>query len=109
MAKLLTVTDANFQTEVVKSSLPVLVDFWAEWCRPCKAIAPSVDAIADEYAGKLRVGKLDVDANANTPAQLGILGIPTLILFKGGKAVERITGLTSKDKLVAKIKPHLSP
>jgi thioredoxin 1 len=101
------VTDANFQTEVLKSSVPVLVDFWAEWCGPCKAIAPDVHAIAQQYAGKLRVGTLDVDANPNTPAQLGILGIPTLILFKNGKAQECITGRVPKDKMISKIKPHL--
>jgi thioredoxin 1 len=101
------VTDANFQKQVLQSQTPVLVDFWAEWCGPCKAIAPDVHAIAQEYASQLRVGKLDVDNNSNTPAQLGILGIPTLILFKNGQAVERITGRISKDRLVAKLKPHL--
>ena len=107
MAEPFTVTDANFQREVLQSKLPVLVDFWAEWCGPCKAIEPDVHALAQQYDGKLRVGKLDVDADPNTPAQLGILGIPTLILFKNGKAEERITGRVSKDKLIAKIKPHL--
>jgi len=108
MAEPFEVTDANFQKQVLQSQTPVLVDFWAEWCVPCKAIASDVHTIAQEYAGKLKVGKLDVDANSDTPAQLGVLGIPTLILFKNGQAVERITGRISKDKLVAKIKPHLN-
>jgi thioredoxin len=107
MAEPFSVTDATFEADVLKSSIPVLVDFWAEWCAPCKAIAPAVHEIAQEYDGKLTVGKLDVDSNADTPARLGILGIPTLILFKDGQAVERITGFITKDKLVAKIKPHL--
>jgi thioredoxin 1 len=108
MAEPFEVTDANFQTDVLQSSQPVLVDFWAEWCAPCKAIAPAVHAVAQEFEGKLKVGKLDVDNNSNTPMQLGVLGIPSLILFKNGQEVERITGLTSKEKLVAKIKPHLA-
>ena len=108
MAEPFKVTDANFQTDVLQSDEPVLVDFWAEWCAPCKAIAPAVHAVAKEFEGRLNVGQLDVDANLNTPMQLGVLGIPSLILFKNGQEVERITGLTSKEKLVAKIKPHLA-
>ena len=108
MAEPFKVTDANFQTDVLQSDEPVLVDFWAEWCAPCKAIAPAVHAVAKEFEGRLKVGQLDVDANLNTPMQLGVLGIPSLILFKNGQEVERITGLTSKEKLVAKIKPHLA-
>jgi thioredoxin 1 len=107
MAEPLDVTDATFQAEVLQSSLPVLVDFWAEWCMPCKALAPAVHEIAREYTGKLKVTQLDVDANVNTTMQFQIMGIPTLILFKNGEAVERITGLISKDKLVGKLKPHL--
>jgi thioredoxin 1 len=107
MAEPFTVTDANFKVQVLQSKTPVLVDFWAEWCGPCKAIAPDVHALAGEYAGKLRVGKFDVDANPDLPGRLGILGIPTLILFKNGEAVERIAGRVSKDKIIAKIKPHL--
>jgi thioredoxin 1 len=108
MAELFNVTDATFETEVLKSSTPVLVDFSAEWCGPCKALAPTVHAVAKLYEGKLKVGQLDVDANVNTTMQFQVMGIPTLILFKDGKAVERITGLIPKDKLLTKLKPHLA-
>ena len=107
MAEPFQVTDATFETEVLKSSTPVLVDFGAEWCGPCKALAPTVHAVAKLYEGKLKVGELDVDANVNTTMQFQVMGIPTLILFKDGKAVERITGLIPKDKLLTKLKPHL--
>ena len=108
MVEPLSVTDATFDVEVIQSSTPVLVDFWAEWCGPCKALAPAVHQVAQLYAGKLKVGKLDVDTNLNTTMQFQVMGIPTLILFKDGQAVERITGLVSKDKLLAKLKPHLA-
>jgi thioredoxin 1 len=108
MVEPLSVTDATFEREVIQSSTPVLVDFWAEWCGPCKALAPAVHQVAQLYDGKLKVGKLDVDANMNTTMQFQVMGIPTLILFKDGQAVERITGLVSKDKLLAKLKPHLA-
>ena len=108
MAEPFEVTDATFETEVIKSSTPVLVDFWAEWCGPCKALAPTVREVAKLYEGKLKVGKLDVDTNTNTTMQFQVMGIPTLILFKDGQAVERITGLIPKDKLLAKLKPHLA-
>jgi len=107
MAEPFEVTDATFQTDVLQSSLPVLVDFWAEWCVPCKAIAPIVRDIAQQYDGKLKVGKLDAEANTNTTMRFQVMSLPTLILFKNGTAVERITGRTSKDKLIAKLKPHL--
>ena len=107
-AKTFEVTQDNFQIEVLGSTEPVLVDFWAEWCGPCKMIGPLVEQIAEEYAGKIRVGKLDADAHPDILMSYGIMGIPTLILFKDGQAVERITGYQPKDKLTAKLTPHLA-
>ena len=102
------VTDDSFALEVLESEKPVLVDFWADWCGPCRMIAPSVKAIADEYEDKLRVAKMDVDENPMTPGRYAIVGIPTVMLFKGGEVVERITGALPKDRIVAKILPHLN-
>jgi len=96
-------TDANFDRDVLQSEIPVLVDFWATWCAPCKAIAPLVDAVADEYAGKIKVGKVNVDENQATPAKFNVRGIPTLILFKGGAVVEQIVGAVPKSQLDAMI------
>lgn len=93
------VTDASFEEEVLKSDLPVLVDFWAAWCGPCKMIAPILDDIAKEYAGRVKVCKVDVDANGDTPAKYGIRGIPTLILFKNGNAEATKVGALSKTQL----------
>ncbi|MBK8022440.1 MAG: thioredoxin [Chloroflexi bacterium] len=97
----------RFDEEVLKSEKPVLVDFWAEWCGPCKMIAPVVDQIATEYSDKLKVGKLDADEYPEVLQSYGIMGIPTLILFKGGKPVVRITGFQNKDRITAQLKPHL--
>ncbi|MDE3156962.1 MAG: thioredoxin [Acidobacteriota bacterium] len=100
-------SDGDFEAQVLKSSAPVLVDFWAEWCAPCKRLGPTVDALAAEYAGKLVVGKLNVDDNPNTPTQYGIRGIPTLLLFKGGELVDTVVGLAQKDDLKKVIDRHL--
>lgn len=100
-ADILHVTDADFDQEVLASELPVLVDFWAEWCGPCKMIAPVLEEIANDYAGRLKVCKVDVDANQATPGKFDIRGIPTLIIFKGGNAVETKVGALSKSQLTA--------
>jgi thioredoxin 1 len=94
-----TATDANFEQEVLKSDLPVLVDFWAEWCGPCRAIGPLVEQIAEEQKGKLKVFKLNVDENPETPAKFGVRGIPTLILIKGGQLVDQLVGSVPKNQL----------
>ena len=93
------VKDDTFEQEVLKSNVPVLVDFWAEWCGPCKALAPTVDQVAQKYDGKAKVVKLNVDDNNNTAQRYGIRGIPTLILFKGGSEAERVVGSTSKENI----------
>ena len=108
MANTFEITDENFQTEVLESEQPVLVDLWAEWCGPCRMVAPVVKQLADEYDGQLKVGKLDVDTNPSTPVQYGVQGIPTLLLFKGGEEVGRIVGARPKDQFVAMIEPYLS-
>jgi len=99
--KVIAFTDANFDQEVLQSDIPVLVDFWATWCAPCKAIAPLVDTVADEYAGKVKVGKVNVDENQAIPGKFGVRGIPTLILFKGGAVVDQIVGAVPKSQLDA--------
>ncbi|MDD3353254.1 thioredoxin TrxA [Zoogloea sp.] len=101
------VTDANFDTEVLQSTSPVLVDYWAEWCGPCKMIAPILDEVAKEYNGKLKVAKLNIDENQETPAKYGIRGIPTLMLFKGGNIEATKVGALSKSQLAAFIDSHL--
>lgn len=107
MSKPLEVTDVTFEAEVLKANMPVLVDFWAAWCGPCKMIAPVVEELAKDYAGKLKVCKLNVDENNQTTALFGVMSIPTLILFKDGKPVERLIGYMPKAKLVEKLSPHL--
>lgn len=108
MAKPLAITDDTFQSEVLDSVGPVLVDFWADWCGPCRMIAPSVEQIAADYEGKIKVGKVDVDDNPAIPGRYGIVGIPTLMLFKNGEVVERITGALPKDAILAKVLPHVT-
>ena len=102
-----TFTDSNFDETVIKAGGPVLVDFWAEWCGPCKRLAPTVEALAGDYAGKLTVGKLNVDDNPNTAFKFQIRGIPALLLFKGGQVVESVVGLRPKDDLKRVIEKHL--
>jgi len=97
------VSDGSFENEVLKADLPVLIDFWAPWCGPCKAIAPVVDELAKEYAGKLKVVKMNVDDNPQTPSKYGVRGIPNLILFKGGQVRDQIIGAVPKAQLVKAI------
>jgi len=107
MAEPVAVTDATFDSEVLESKNPVLVDFWAEWCGPCKMIAPVLKEVAAEQEGKLTVAKLDVDSNMSTARKFGVSSIPTLILFKEGKPVQRIVGYTPKDRLMKQLAAHL--
>jgi thioredoxin 1 len=101
------VTDDSFATEVLQSKLPVLVDYWAEWCGPCKMIAPILDEIANDYAGRLKVAKLNIDDNQSTPASFGVRGIPTLMLFKNGNVEATKVGALSKSQLSTFIDSHL--
>jgi len=106
VAQLEHITDAAFETEI-RGGTPVLVDFWAEWCGPCRMVAPVLEQIAAEQTGKLKIVKLNVDENQQVPAQFGVTGIPTMILFKDGEMVERIVGFMPKPQLLGRLKPHL--
>ena len=106
--KVRTVSDSSFEKEVLQSGRPVLVDFWAEWCAPCRMLAPTVEAVGEKYVGSADVVKLNVDDNPSTAGVYGIKGIPTLILFSEGKEVERIVGATSKETISRIIEKHLS-
>ncbi|HHV71940.1 MAG TPA: thioredoxin [Clostridia bacterium] len=102
-----TITDNNFTEEVINSDQPVLVDFWAAWCGPCQMLGPVVDQIAEELSGKIKVGKLNVDENRATASQYGIMSIPTLLMFKDGKVVEKIVGALPKQVLMSKIEAYI--
>ncbi len=104
----ITLQDATFDKEVLKSDVPVLVDFWAVWCGPCKAIAPAVEELAKQYKGKVKVAKMDVDQHQQVPQQFGIRSIPTLLLFKGGRVVDTIVGAVPKSKLEDSLKKALT-
>ncbi len=102
------VTDANFDQLVLKSEQPVLIDFWAAWCGPCKALAPIVDEVAQSYTGRVKVGKMDVDKNAATPQRYGVRGIPTLLLFKDGQVKEQIVGYVARDVIEKALDKNLA-
>jgi thioredoxin 1 len=101
------VTDANFDQDVLKSDTPVLVDFWATWCGPCRAIAPIVEELAKDYQGKIKVGKMDVDSNMATPQRYRVTGIPTLLVFKGGQVVEQIVGYKPKETIAQTLNKYV--
>jgi len=106
-ANITTVTDGNWDQEVLKSDVPVLVDFWADWCGPCHALAPTVEAIAGSYAGKMKVGKLNVDENDRVAAKYGIRSIPTLMLFKNGEVKEVLVGNRAKSEIIQALDKHI--
>jgi thioredoxin 1 len=101
------VTDASFEQEVLKNEAPVLIDFWAPWCGPCKAIAPIVDELAHTYSGRVKITKMNIDQNCATPSRFGVRGIPTLLVFKGGQVKEQIVGFVEKEKIEAALTKHL--
>ena len=107
MSDEIVLSDANFEQEVLKSALPVLVDFWAEWCGPCRTLSPIIEELAKEYSGKVKVGKVNVDQCPGTAGQYGIRGIPTILFFKGGSVAEQTVGLQSKAALTALIEKNL--
>jgi len=102
------ITDQNFQTEVINSSVPVLIDFWAVWCGPCRLIAPFVEELAGEYEGKAKIGKLDVDHNPDTAMKYGIRSIPSILVFKDGEVVEQIVGAVPKKQIAQKLDAHVA-
>jgi thioredoxin 1 len=106
--KVLTFTDAQWNDDVLSSAQPVLVDFWAEWCAPCKMMSPSIEALAEEFDGRVRVGKLNVDENAATAEKYDIRGIPTVMIFKGGELKEQAVGVTSKENLARLLERHVT-
>ena len=107
MSDVLKVTDSNFEEEIIKSELPAMVDFWAEWCGPCKMVGPVVEELANEYKGKIKIASMDVDGNRQTPAKYGIRNIPTLILFKGGEVAQTIIGAHPKSHIDGELKKLL--
>jgi thioredoxin 1 len=100
-------TDANFESDVLKAEVPVLVDFWAEWCGPCKALTPKLEEIAQEFGDKIKVVKLNIDEHPNSPVKYGVRGIPTLILFKAGQEVDQIVGNVPKDNILSVLNRHV--
>jgi thioredoxin 1 len=107
MGNILEVSDSSFESEIIKAEIPAMVDFWAEWCGPCKMVGPVVEELAGEYQGKIKVAKMDVDQNRETPAKFGIRNIPTLILFKGGEVVKTIIGAQPKSSIDDELKKLL--
>jgi len=107
MADIMQVTDENFDTEIVKADIPAMVDFWAEWCGPCRMVGPVVEELANTYKGKIKIAKMDVDKNRQTPAKFGIRNIPTLILFKGGQVAQTIVGAQPKSYIEGELKKLL--
>ncbi len=107
MGDILQVTDENFEQEILKSNIPAMVDFWAEWCGPCKMVGPVVEELAKEYEGKIKIGKMNVDENRQTPAKFGIRAIPTLILFKDGQVAQTIVGAQPKSAIEEELKKLL--
>lgn len=108
MAKPVEFTDANFDEQVLKSDVPVLVDFWATWCAPCKMIAPTIEQLAGEYEGKAKIGKVDVDSNPNVASKYGIRSIPTLLIFNNGELIDQLIGAVPKTQIESKLKSHVA-
>ena len=108
MSKALEVTDASFEAEVLKSDTPVVVDFWAEWCGPCKMIAPILDELADEFEGRVKIAKVDVDSNNKTAGRYNILSIPALLFFKNGEVVDQVVGALGKSQLTSRLEKVLA-